>query len=153
MFKFNAHFFWKAYNRIGSTSLLTINLEGLLGSDLMAGALKIAPAKNEGRLKMDRMVIGPPCQKRESNSVNTQLSSLCSQNHFTSLANSMSYISLVCGSLLCFDDFFIRSIVVRVLLGRWIGDLVLTIEWPNMNIGIPVFSAATWSMCVNTSLT
>ena len=37
----------------------------------MAGALKIAPAKNEGRLKMDRMVIGPPCRKRESNSVNT----------------------------------------------------------------------------------
>ena len=67
MFKFNTHFFWKAYNRIGSTSLLTINLEGLLGSDLMAGALKIAPAKNEGRLKMDRMVIGPPCRKRESN--------------------------------------------------------------------------------------
>ena len=108
MFKFNAHFFWKAYNRIGSTSLLTINLEGLLGSDLMAGALKIAPAKNEGRLKMDRMVIGPPCRKRESNSVNTQLFSLCSLNHFTSLADSTSYISLVCGSLLCFDGFFSR---------------------------------------------
>jgi len=48
-----------------------INVEALFGSDLMAGALKIAPAKNEGRLKMDRMVIGPPCRKRESNSVNT----------------------------------------------------------------------------------
>ena len=91
---------------IGSTSLLTINLEGLFGSDFMAGALKIAPAKNEGRLKMDRMVIGPPCRKRESNSVNTQLSSLCGLNYFTSLANSMSYLSLVCGSLLCFDGFF-----------------------------------------------
>ena len=111
--------FWRSYkicfssthtssgkHMIGSTSLLTINLEGLFGSDFMAGALKIAPAKNEGRLKMDRMVIGPPCRKRESNSVNTQLSSLCSLNYFTSLAYSMSYVNLVCGSLLCFDGFF-----------------------------------------------
>ena len=108
MYKFSAHFFWKTYNRIGSSSLLTINVEALFGSDLMAGALRIAPAKNEGRLKMDRMVIGPPCRKRGSNSVNTQLSSLCSLNYFTSLANSTSYVSLVCGSLLCFDGFFSR---------------------------------------------
>ena len=30
---------------------------------------------------------------------------------------------------------------------------VHTIEWPNRNIGMPVLSAATWSMCLKTSLT
>ena len=30
---------------------------------------------------------------------------------------------------------------------------VHTIEWPNINIGMPVLSAVTWSMCLKTSLT